>query len=421
MEPAQRGLVPIRRVIRKFGTNRRRSADNLAEVRHHALDYACERETSRVRTALVLGIRCALVAGVLGACSSGGDFTVESGSDANDAGTTSSGDGATGSGGTSSSASGSSNSTEASSGESNGNNGAGGEAGESGAGAATSSGGSGASGASGRSGTSGGMGGAGEPTPSGAPTVLLLLDGSSSMFEAMLWEPTYQGLMAPETGVIAAFQDRVRFGFMSFHGNASPTTDDDPACAMLYSSDFAFDNRDAIDAIYAPILASWEDASTTTKWETPTGHAVKLAAAALDMVDADGPKYIVLLTDNAPNTCQTLDPQCGQDAAIAAVQQAYALGITTLAVGIGDFAASEASCSVSLRCGLDYLQDLANAGVGQPVAPQPENYQYQPCIANESGILVAEYGEAGGSAPFPTAASAEELRAAMTELLESIL
>src|SRR5690606_35538307 len=109
----------------------------------------------------------------------------------------------------------------------------------------------------------------------------------------------------------------------------------DPRCAEITSVDIDLNNHAAIDAVYAELGTAWMPG---LKRETPTGHAITRIAAELAeyMPDPPGPKYILLVTDGNPNTCQILDPQCGPDASVAAVQKAYELGIGTFVIGFGD-------------------------------------------------------------------------------------
>jgi len=254
------------------------------------------------------------------------------------------------------------------------------------------------------------------------PTVLLLVDNSSSMFEPRteLWDPLYNVLMKPATGIVASLQDKVRFGFTSYRGS---TTANDPACPNLFEVDYKLGNFDAIDAVYKARGAEWTQGTT---WETPTGAAIKKAAEKLAAYQADppGPKYIALVTDGNPNTCATLNPQCGSDESIKAVQDAKALDIGTLAVGIGGIlVAANSGCEPTWgRCGALHLQDLANAGQGLPVAAPPEQYKYQACTPTQ--MLAAKYAgpaETPGTAPFYTAASAAELETAIKGLLNSVV
>lgn len=253
------------------------------------------------------------------------------------------------------------------------------------------------------------------------PTVLLLVDNSSSMFEPRdkLWDPLYNVLMKPGTGIVASLQDKVRFGFTSYRGSS---TVNDPACPNLFEVDYKLGNFEPIDTVYKARGAEYMQG---LKWETPTGAAIKKAAEKLLAYQADppGPKYILLVTDGNPNTCGALDPQCGSDESIKAVQDAKAMGIGTFAVGIGDIIAGNVGCETAWgRCGPLHLQDLANAGQGLPVAAPPDQLKYQACTPTQ--MLAATYAgaaETPGTAPFYTAANATELETAIKGLLNSVV
>nr|PZN29135.1 MAG: hypothetical protein DIU78_01035 [Pseudomonadota bacterium] len=164
------------------------------------------------------------------------------------------------------------------------------------------------------------------------------------------------------------------------------------------------------------------------KWETPTGHAIARVAADLAQFNPDppGPKYILLVTDGNPNTCRTLDPQCGQDLSVKAVQEAWAQGIGTFVVGIGDIVTANTGCEAAqARCGTQHLQDLANAGLGLPVQQPPEQYQYLNCITNYPpdfpAVLQATYSSSPGKAQYFTATNQSELTLAIQGLLNRVL
>jgi hypothetical protein len=266
------------------------------------------------------------------------------------------------------------------------------------------------------------------------PTVMLLVDNSSSMFETMppAWPILYNALMDPATGVVQALDAEIRFGFAAFKGSTTASTEDAAACAMWAKVEPAFDNRDAIDAAYKPI--TW---SPGTKWETPTPHAINQAVADLTAYNPDppGPKYILLVTDGNPNTCAALDPQCGQDLSIKAAQDAYAAGIGLFAMGIGDIVAQPNNgCPTSGRCGALHLQDLANAGIGAPVQPPPgcedpadPNCQFKYAGCNPGNLLLATYTAAAPDVGVPfsvdtrNADAQTELVSTLTGLLANVI
>ncbi len=248
------------------------------------------------------------------------------------------------------------------------------------------------------------------------PTVLLLVDTSSSMFDqrAKLWDPLFNALMDPTTGVVAKLQDKVRFGFTSYKSVTRPAGE--PTCPVLINTDLKIGNYDTIKAAYT---GAGTTPTSDYKWETPTGASVAAVAKTLAAFQPDppGPKFILLVTDGDPDTCAIRDPQCGQDDSIKAVQDAYAAGIGTFVIGIGDILAST---DTSMRVGKLHLQDLANAGTGQPVAPNSLEYSYQQCV---TGGLTAAYATAAqtpGSAPYYTVSSADGTTA-QTQLAAAIV
>lgn len=262
------------------------------------------------------------------------------------------------------------------------------------------------------------------------PTVLILVDNSSSMYEPreQLWDLLYTTLMDPTTGVIKPLESQVRFGFASYKGHNQPSmTEDDLTCATMTTVPFALNNHAAIDTVYYA-LGDWD----FQKYETPTGFAINQVASQMSALDVNlanytadppGPKYILLVTDGNPNTCVVLDPQCGQDQAIKAAQDAYALGIGTFVIGIGDIVTGQCDTNAG-RCGALHLQDIANAGTGQPVTRPPDQYLYQQCVAGTNGgagVLTATYADAGGMAPYYTATNGTELQTAIQGLLNSVV
>jgi hypothetical protein len=143
-----------------------------------------------------------------------------------------------------------------------------------------------------------------------------------------------------------------------------------------------------------------------------------------------GPRYLLLVTDGNPDRCNEADPQCGQDDAIAAVQAAFAAGVTTYAVGLGDaaLAGNAAAAGCWGRCGALHLQDLANAGVGEPVIRNTDPEYLNNCFndrrdANGVQQYVATYADdatLAGAAPFFAPSDAAALRDTLASILQGV-
>jgi len=214
--------------------------------------------------------------------------------------------------------------------------------------------------------------------------------------------------------VIAKLQGKVRFGFTSYKSVTRPSGT--ATCPVLVSTDLKLNNFDTIKAKYTEVGMT---PTSDYKWETPTGASIAEVAATLTAFQPDppGPKFILLVTDGDPDTCAVRDPQCGQDDSIKAVQDAYAAGIGTFVIGIGDILTSSAT---NMRVGVAHLQDIANAGTGQPVAPNTLEYTYSACVKDTG--LTATYAAdvaSAGKAPYYTV-SATDGTTAQTQLAAAI-
>jgi hypothetical protein len=204
------------------------------------------------------------------------------------------------------------------------------------------------------------------------PSVLMLVDRSTSMFKNNIQtgDPTRPSTCfdggSPAFGAdedrwsamrkaVAALEPlaaEVMFGmstYTSFNDSAA-TCPDMPQLTTLLPGQAAF----------ADILAELPpnvEACPAKKSETPTWEAIEKGTAALAAVEIEGPKYLVVITDGEPDSCLLFDPQCGQDAAIGAAQDAFAANITTFVIGLGS------------DVGEKFLNDLAHAGQGLEVQP----------------------------------------------------
>jgi hypothetical protein len=271
------------------------------------------------------------------------------------------------------------------------------------------------------------------PTPQ-VPTVEILVDTSSSMFETTpsAWSVLYGALM-DAMGPVKQLQSKINFGFASYKGFLG-TSETDMACATMTTVPPALDNYDAINSVYEMVGKTYDSTMPPMpKWETPTNYAINYATDILTkfMPPQPGGKFILLVTDGNPNTCQAIDPQCGQDYAIKAAQDAFAAGIGLFVLGVGDIVKNpNAGCPTSARCGGLHLQDMADAGVGAPVTAPPGcedptdpgcQLKYEQC--NKGNVLTASYmtGTAMPGTPYEVDTSASDAESQLAMAFSSLL
>jgi uncharacterized protein YegL len=198
------------------------------------------------------------------------------------------------------------------------------------------------------------------------PSVFILVDRSSSMFERGLWEPLKRGVLS----IVEKLDKDVRFGFSSYTGVAGGM------CPELTTTvKVAENNFDAIKTAYDRVAAP------KYKGETPTSRAIDEVSTLLAAEPA-GPKYILLVTDGEPDFCDDPNVTCSRDAVVASVQAAQRSGIGTFIFSVGG--------SVDRA----HLQDVANAGAGQGVQDRQMAVFYQ-CNGGK-----AAYMAEAGNAPF---------------------
>lgn len=202
------------------------------------------------------------------------------------------------------------------------------------------------------------------------PTVVLLIDQSGSMTESFgnsnRWDTVRDALMNAQTGIVKTLENEVRFGlalYTSNNGSAGGT------CPLLTEVNVSLGNYLAIKNVYDQ--AQPED-------ETPTGESIDAVATKLAPFAEPGPKVIVLATDGEPDTCAVPNPQNGQPEAVQAAQNAYAKGIETYVISVGQ------------GISLNHLQDMANAGKGLAVGGGTNAPYYQ---ANDQPGLVKAFNE----------------------------
>lgn len=215
------------------------------------------------------------------------------------------------------------------------------------------------------------------------PTVSLIVDRSNSMnarfppdgpADQTRWTTLKSAFL--DDGVIEPLQGEVIFGLTMF---ANPTNN--ATCPDLESVPFALNNYAAIEALLRP-AGMFSD--------TPTGETIASVAgidaagvvqpgglAALDT--AGGGKVILLVTDGDPDYCgnpgandptgnptSPTEARKAQQMTIDAVKNAFAAGIKTYVMGIGQ------------DIGEAHQQEVANVGLGYPETGGPQATIFRP-------------------------------------------
>jgi hypothetical protein len=187
------------------------------------------------------------------------------------------------------------------------------------------------------------------------PTLMLLVDQSLSMDADFggdtRWNIVTDVLINPNGGIVPQFAGNIRFGLTLY----TKDPDMNAPCPSLTEVAPALNNLAPIDTTLSMSMPLGD---------TPTGESLDAVWQTLDVLDVPGQKFIVLATDGEPDTCAVPNPNEGQPESVAAAQGAFAAGIQTFIISVGD-QVSDA-----------HLQDMANAGQGvQPGDPDAAFYQ----------------------------------------------
>ena len=183
------------------------------------------------------------------------------------------------------------------------------------------------------------------------PTVFILVDRSTSMWDNMFWNPLRDGVLE----VVSRVNADVRLGFATFTGQGTTCPLDLDDVGIIDKN-----NHAAIEAFYTPIM------HPGVATETPTPAALIKAQELLKADNAafPGPKYIMLVTDGNPDYCDSGAVECRADVTVRILQDLSAdpaVPIRTFVVALPD-------------PGIDqqWLTAFANAGAGQPVSAPRE-------------------------------------------------
>lgn len=204
------------------------------------------------------------------------------------------------------------------------------------------------------------------------PTVVLVIDQSGSMTSGFSGGTRWNVLrdfLLRDDGLLKTFETQVRFGLALYSAEASRPI---AQCPLVTSVTPAVMNFAAIRDAYR---------MAEPVGETPTGDSIDKVVASLptSQVDNDNaPVVLLLATDGEPDRCEQLNPQNGQEEAVAAVKRAFDLGIRTYIMSVGE----EVSAA--------HQQAVANAGIGR---------------------------DASNPAPYWTAGDDASLRTALTQII----
>jgi hypothetical protein len=189
------------------------------------------------------------------------------------------------------------------------------------------------------------------------PTILFVIDGSTSMGAAYgdagsRWNAVRSALIDADGGIIKSIERDVSVGvaFYSVIRNSGP-------CPRVVETPIALNN-------HATIAASYTADQYEFAGGTPTGESLDrilgrqqdggFTDAGFARLTTPGPKIIVLATDGNPDTCADKDDTVGGMAhSLRAVTAAMGEGVKTFVISVGTQVAAA------------HLQELANAGVGR--------------------------------------------------------
>jgi hypothetical protein len=183
---------------------------------------------------------------------------------------------------------------------------------------------------------------------SSAPTLMLLIDRSSSMRESFgastRWNVLRDAIVDPEEGLLTWLDASANIGLIAY--TSLDGYERGRECPILEREEVRVDNAEHIRRFYSgvePLLGG----------DTPTADAIDVAVSSVSAVAAGSARYVLLLTDGVPDTCAEPDPQNGFDDAVDAVLRAREQGVLVKTVGV--------SPEIERRG----LQRMANAAAGK--------------------------------------------------------
>jgi len=229
------------------------------------------------------------------------------------------------------------------------------------------------------------------------PNVLVLVDGSGSMFQPQTGLPN-GAWDALRTAVLPIVQDlqltpdgqpQIDFGLGVFTGVAPSM------CPIFQTVNIAENN-------YATIMSMYPTGKLSQmKLETPVTQVLPKVPPLFMGAPGNGGNYVLFVTDGEPDFCDDGNTTCPVDAVVKEIKDLNAMSITTYVIGL--------SSNFNTGTCPGVLQAYANAGVNQPIAnPCPGHNIYDECNGNMSwkalaggratGQALVDYTTTGGTA-----------------------
>jgi hypothetical protein len=230
------------------------------------------------------------------------------------------------------------------------------------------------------------------------PNVLILLDGSGTVFEDMLTSggttvSLWAALRSTILPLVNNLQGQVNFGLAVFTGVAPSQ------CPILQTVPIAPNNYTTLSAQYPTMRLS------NSKLETPASEVLPMLPPLFTAATANGMggNYILFATDGQTDFCDDGNAVCPTDAVVAGLQTLSTAGITTYIIGLAGMV-DTSTCPLR-------LQSFANAGAGMPAAnpctghtiyDECNNYAPWAALAKTAGVTTGQslgaYQTTGGTA-----------------------
>jgi hypothetical protein len=244
--------------------------------------------------------------------------------------------------------------------------------------------------------------------PPRIPNILILADGSQSMFQRVapgsaqsVWEAIRPHMLT----LVMSLQDRVNFGLGFFTGlphDLDPSLD---MCPVFSSVPMVLGN-------FQNVLAQYREGPLADrKLEGPASQVFPLLPSLFAVASGTGADIVLFVTTGEPDFCDDGTTTCPVDATVAAIRQLAMQGISTYVIG-QQSATNVDACP-------DALQAFGNAGIGIEVAtPCPGRNFHAECVGHpEWRALAQQYGRPPGQplvdyAPFSGGAKVYSLSAA---------